>query len=74
MNLHKQFDADEADLTRTRKIRREFMEKRYGNLVAAIYSGKEELVEETPVTYQDGRKGTITTNIKVNVVGDFVKK
>ena len=74
INLHKQFDADEADLTRTRKIRREFMEKRYGNLVAAIYSGKEELVEETPVTYQDGRKGTITTNIKVNVVGDFVKK
>ncbi len=46
------------------------MEQRYGNLIDAIYSGKEELVEETPVTYQDGRKGTVTTNIKVNKVGD----
>ncbi len=49
------------------------MEKRYGNLIATIYGGKEELVEETPITYQDGRKSTITTNIKVNVVGDTVK-
>ena len=70
INLHKEFDPDEADLTRTRKIRREFMEQRYRNLIDAIYSGKEELVEETPVTYQDGRKGTVTTNIKVNKVGD----
>lgn len=70
INLHKEFDPDEADLTRTRKIRREFMEQRYGNLIAAIYGGKEEVVEETPVTYQDGRKGTVKTNIKVNVIVD----
>jgi len=68
INLHKEFDPDEADLTRTRKIRRDFMEQRYGALIGAIYSDKEELVEETPVTYQDGRKSTVTTNIKVNVV------
>ena len=46
------------------------MEQRYGNLIDAIYSGKEELVEETAVTYQDGRKGTVKTNIKVNVISD----
>ena len=70
LNLHKEFDPDEAELTRTRKIRREFMEQRYGNLIDAIYSGKEEVVESTTVTYQDGRKGTVETAIKVNVVGD----
>ena len=70
INLHKEFDPDEAELTRTRKIRRDFMEQRYGNLIGAIYSGKEELVESATVTYQDGRKGTVETAIKVNAVGD----
>lgn len=70
INLHKEFDPDEAELTRTRKIRREFMEKRYGNLTQAIYSNQEEVGESATVTYQDGRKGTVETVIKVNVVGD----
>ena len=70
INLHKEFDPDEAELTRTRKIRREFMEQRYGNLIDAIYSDKEEIVESATVTYQDGRKGTVETAIKVNVVGN----
>jgi len=70
INLHKEFDPDEAELTRTRKIRREFMEQRYGKLIGAIYSDKEEIVESATVTYQDGRKGTIETSIKVNAVGD----
>lgn len=70
INLHKEFDADEAELTRTRKLRRDFMEKRYGDLINAIYSDKEELRESATVTYQDGRKGTIETVIKVNAVGD----
>ena len=70
INLHKEFDPDEAELTRTRKIRRDFMEKRYGNLINAIYSDKTEIRESATVTYQDGRKGTVETVIKVNVVGD----
>jgi len=70
INLHKEFDPDEAELTRTRKIRRDFMEQRYGTLISAIYSDKEEITESATVTYQDGRKGTIETSIKVNVVGD----
>lgn len=70
LNLHKEFDPDEAELTRTRKIRRDFMEKRYGTLINAIYSGKDEVRESATVTYQDGRKGTVETVIKVNLVGD----
>ena len=70
INLRKQFDPDEAELTRTRKIRRAFLEHRYGNLIDAIYSGKEELVDKATVTYQDGSKGTVETVIRVNTVGD----
>ncbi len=63
--LHKEFDADEAELTRTRKLRREFMEERYKDLIKAIYSEGEEINVQAPVTYRDGRKGVVTTGIKV---------
>ncbi len=70
INLRKEFDPDEAELTRTRKIRRAFLEYRYRNLIDAIYSGKQELVEKTTVTYQDGSKGTVEAVIRINTVGD----
>jgi long-chain acyl-CoA synthetase len=70
INLRKEFDPDEAELTRTRKIRRAFLEHRYRNLIDAIYSDKQELVEKTTVTYQDGSKGTVEAVIRVNTVGD----
>ncbi len=64
--LHREFDADEAELTRTRKIKRSFVEQRYKDLIDALYSGATELPVEAPVTYRDGRKGTIKTAIKIN--------
>ena len=67
--LHKEFDPDEAELTRTRKLRREFMEQRYKDLIDALYSENGgEVNMEAPVTYRDGRKGTVTTTIKVRSV------
>jgi long-chain acyl-CoA synthetase len=63
--LHKEFDPDEAELTRTRKLRREFMEQRYKELIDAMYGGKDAVNVEAPVTYRDGRKGFVTTGIKV---------
>jgi len=66
VNLHKEFDPDEAELTRTRKIKREFMESRYADLIDAIYGDADEITIEAPVTYRDGRKGVIKTPIKVN--------
>jgi len=66
--LHKEFDPDEAELTRTRKLRRGFMEERYKNLIEAIYSDKEEVLVEAPVTYRDGRTGVVTTAIKVRTI------
>jgi len=66
--MHKEFDPDEAELTRTRKLRREFMEERYRELVEGIYSGREEIEVEAAVTYRDGRKGVVSTGIKVRSV------
>ena len=63
--LHKEFDADEAELTRTRKLRRGFMEERYQDLINAMYSDGKEVNVKAPVTYRDGRKGVVTTSIKV---------
>ena len=63
--LHKEFDADEAELTRTRKLRREFMEERYRDLIEAMYKDGRKIKVKAPVTYRDGRKGVVATSIKV---------
>ncbi len=55
VNLHKEFDADDEELTRTRKIRRAFLEERYREIVEALYSGAAEVHFDTTVTYEDGR-------------------
>ena len=65
VNLHKEFDADEDELTRTRKLRRTFVEERYKDLIGALYSDQPEFKVEASVTYRDGRKGTIETSIQV---------
>ena len=70
--LHKEFDPDEAELTRTRKLRRAFIEERYRDLIGTIYRGGGEIQVEVPVTYRDGRKGVISTAIKVRSVADGV--
>ena len=66
--LHKEFDADEGELTRTRKLRRAFLQDRYQDLIEAIYGNKMEMPVVTEVKYRDGRKGTVETNIKIRSV------
>jgi len=66
--LHKEFDPDEAELTRTRKLRREFMEERYKELISAMYGDGGQIDVQAPVTYRDGRTGTVTTSIKVRSI------
>ena len=65
-NLHKELDPDEAELTRTRKLRRGFLDERYHDLIEAIYQDKSEFTAEAAITYRDGRKGTIKTVVKIN--------
>ena len=66
--LHKEFDADDAEITRSRKLRRKFIEDRYRELVDAIYSDKREFAVEAAVKYRDGRTGTIKTSLKIREV------
>lgn len=68
--LHKEFDADEGELTRTRKLRRAFLQERYQDLIEAIYEGKKEMPVVTEVKYRDGRRGTMETNIEIRSVYD----
>jgi len=66
LNLPKEFDADESELTRTRKLRRSFLEERYYDLIGVLYSGKDELEVEMPVVYRDGRTGMMKRFIRVS--------
>ena len=70
--LHKEFDPDEAELTRTRKLRRAFIEERYRDLIGTIYRAGDEMQVKVPVTYRDGRKGVLSMAIKVRSVADGV--
>jgi len=66
--LHKEFDADEGELTRTRKLRRAFLQDRYRDLIEAIYGNKRDVPVITEVKYRDGRKGIMETNLKIRSV------
>jgi long-chain acyl-CoA synthetase len=66
--LNKEFDADDAEITRTRKIRRRFVAEKYAAVVAALYSGAREVDLTTEITYEDGRKATLSSTIAVDDV------
>ncbi|MDE2859553.1 MAG: AMP-binding protein [Chloroflexota bacterium] len=63
--LHKEFDADEAELTRTRKLRRGALQEKYHDLLAAIYGGKRQVHVRAEVKYRDGRAGIVETELLV---------
>jgi len=69
VNLHKEFDPDEGELTRTRKLRRRFLEERYRELIDAIYTDKTEVPIEARVRHRDGRMGGTTTTLSIQSVG-----
>ncbi|MEL6648085.1 MAG: AMP-binding protein [Pseudomonadota bacterium] len=66
--LHKELDADDGELTRTRKVRRRIIEERYKPLIDALYDGSSEIFAETEVTYEDGRKGSISATLEIRDV------
>jgi long-chain acyl-CoA synthetase len=69
ISLHKEFDADEAELTRSRKLKRKPIEENYHDILQGIYEGKESIKVESKVAYRDGRVGTIKTEVIVNHLG-----
>ena len=68
ISLHKELDADDGELTRTRKIRRHFVAERYRELVDALYGGQRTCRTQTEVTFEDGRTGSIEAELEVRNV------
>ena len=66
--LYKELDADDEELTRTRKVRRKFVIERYMDLVEALYGDREELDIEADIKYQDGSAYRMKTRVMVKRV------
>jgi long-chain acyl-CoA synthetase len=67
--MHKEFDADESEMTRTRKLRRGFLAERYGDIIEAMYNGEQAVNVRALVSYQDGREGFIETKVRIMSLG-----
>jgi len=67
-NLYKELDADDDELTRTRKLRRAFVEKRYKDILDALYSDTDTVHIDTSIKYEDGRESRIKTDMNINTV------
>ncbi len=63
--LHKELDADDGELTRTRKVRRRIIEEKYADIINALYDGSAQVSTTTEVTYEDGRKGSISATLDI---------
>ncbi|NWG73197.1 MAG: AMP-binding protein, partial [Rubrivivax sp.] len=69
--LHKELDADDGELTRTRKVRRGYIGDKYQVLVDAMYAGRSEQYIETQVKFEDGRTGSVSATLKIVDVKTF---
>jgi long-chain acyl-CoA synthetase len=69
--LHKELDADDGELTRTRKVRRGFIGEKYATIVDALYSGVERCLIEAQVRFEDGRTGMIRADLRMNSAKTF---
>jgi long-chain acyl-CoA synthetase len=69
-NLYKELDADDDELTRTRKLRRAFVAKRYDDIVNALYSDNDSVHIDTTIKYEDGREAHIKTDLQIRTVRD----
>jgi len=66
--LHKELDADDDEMTRTRKIRRSFVEERYHQLIEALYGDRERLEVSSDIKYRDGKSFRMQTAVRIMAV------
>ena len=67
-NLYNEFDADDDELTRTRKLRRQFVEKRHQDILNALYSETDIVHIDTTIKYEDGRESHTKTDLHIRTV------
>jgi long-chain acyl-CoA synthetase len=63
--LNKEFDADDDEITRTRKIRRRFVAEKYAAIVAAFYGGARQVEVSAEITFEDGRKSVLHSTLAI---------
>jgi long-chain acyl-CoA synthetase len=63
-------DPDDDELTRTRKLRRAFVEERYNDILNALYSDNDTVHIDTTIKYEDGRQAHIKTDLQIRTVAD----
>src|SRR3954449_6359872 len=68
--LYKELDADDGELTRTRKVRRSVINEKYAGIIDAIYSGKRDIPVDTVIRFQDGTTQRIRTTLRVVDLAD----
>ena len=66
--LYKELDADDGELTRTRKVRRGVINEKYADIIDAIYTGEPKVHVDTMITFQDGTKARIRTDLVVETL------
>lgn len=65
VNLHKEFDPDDGEVTRTRKLRRELIDERYAEIIDAVYDGRDAVDYEAHITYETGQTGVIARRLAI---------
>ena len=68
VSLHKEFDPDDGEVTRTRKLRRNVIEQRYAPVIEAIYSGQKSVTMKAQITYETGEVGSIERELSIQEV------
>jgi long-chain acyl-CoA synthetase len=68
VHLHREFDPDEGEMTRTRKLRRAFLEERYRQLLDAIYGDEHQVSIEAQGAHREGRAETVETVLRIQSV------
>ena len=71
MLLHKELDPDDGEITRTRKVRRKFIDQKYGNLIDALFSGEDKVTVDATFTYEDGRTVTMQADLAIRDAETF---
>jgi len=66
--LTKDLEADDAEMTRTRKVRRRYVAEKYAPVTDAFYAGSTSVELATAITYEDGRQGTLRSTVHIEDV------
>ena len=72
--LTKDLEADDAEITRTRKVRRRYVADKYAAVIDALYGGADEAELSTSITYEDGRQATIQSRVRIEDVGEVAAR